>query len=63
LRQGIEGSSDASIHFYDKQVVDILTKSLCQLKFVYFRDKVGVVERERVDVVASTQGFFVGQGY
>ena len=28
----------------EEQIVDVLTKSLCQGKFEYFRDRVGVVE-------------------
>jgi len=28
----------------DEQIADILTKPLSRLKFVYFRDKFGVVE-------------------
>ena len=28
----------------DEQIADILTKHLSRLKFVYFRDKLGVVE-------------------
>ena len=28
----------------DEQIVDILTKPLSRLKFVYFRDKLGLIE-------------------
>ena len=28
----------------DEQIADILTKPLSRLKFVYFRDKLGVIE-------------------
>ena len=31
----------------DEQVADVLTKSLSQVKFGYFRDKLGVVPRKR----------------
>ena len=31
----------------DEQVADVLTKSLSKVKFVYFRDKLGVVPRKR----------------
>ena len=33
----------------DEQVVDILTKSLGKSKFVYFRDKMGVVQNTFLD--------------
>jgi hypothetical protein len=28
----------------DEQILDVLTKPLARLKFVYFRDKLGVIE-------------------
>ena len=31
----------------DEQVADVLTKPLSKVKFVYFRDKLGVVPRKR----------------
>ena len=31
----------------DEQVMDVLTKSLSKVKFVYFRNKLGVVPRKR----------------
>ena len=31
----------------DEQVTDVLTKLLSKVKFVYFRDKLGVVPRKR----------------
>ena len=31
----------------DEQVTDVLTKPLSKVKFVYFRDKFGVVPRKR----------------
>ena len=31
----------------DEQVVDVLTKPLSKVKFVYFRDKLGVVPHKR----------------
>ena len=31
----------------DEQVADVLTKSLSKVKFVYYRDKLGVVPRKR----------------
>ena len=30
----------------DEQVVDVLTKPLSQVKFEYFRDKLGVVQKD-----------------
>ena len=32
----------------DEQVADVLTKPLSKVKFVYFKDKLGVVLRKRV---------------
>ena len=31
----------------DEQVTDVLTKPLSKVKFVYFRDKLGMVPRKR----------------
>ena len=49
----------------DEQVADILTKALMKGKFVFFRDKLGVVQksflvRRSVDAYSSNIIFFIG---